>query len=59
MNKFTDLNVKINVDDEQLQDAADTLEAIVNDRPNITIRNNDTVNVTINYFNATAKEDEA
>ena len=52
------IDLKINIDDEQLQDTADMLKEINDNRPNITVRNNENVYVTINYFNEPAKEDE-
>lgn len=51
-----DIDVKINVDDEKLQDTLDVLEQVNDTKPNITIRDNENVYVTINNFNETAKE---
>lgn len=52
-----DLNLKINVDDEELQDTADILKEINESRPNITVRNNESVYVTINYWNEPVKDE--
>ena len=54
--KKAENNIKIgvDVDTEKLQDAADIVQEMT--IPNITIRDNDNVSVTINYFNATHKE---
>ena len=55
-----DLDVKINVDTEELEDATEMIkdfeEHLTRVVPNITIRSNDNVYVTINNFNQTAKE---
>lgn len=50
------LNIKVNVDDEELQGTVDILREINDTKPNITIRNNENVYVTINNFNETEKE---
>ena len=57
---MSEIETKINVDTQELEDAADLIEE-VGERlnsvvPNITIRNNQAVYVTINNFNATEKE---
>lgn len=49
MAQLENLDIKINEEVEELKEACDT-------RPNITIRNNSNVYVTINYFNETEKE---
>ena len=55
-----DLDVKINVDTEELEDATEMIkdfeEHLTRVVPNIIIRSNDNVYVTINNFNQTAKE---
>lgn len=58
--KVGEINTKITVDTEELEDAADLIEE-VGERlssvvPNITIRNNQNVYVTINNFNETEKQ---
>lgn len=58
--KAEEINTKISVDTEELEDAADLIEE-VGERlssvvPNITIRNNQNVYVTINNFNETEKQ---
>ena len=50
------IDLKVNVDDEGLEDTVDMLREATDLLPNITIRNNEQVYVTINYFNTTAKE---
>lgn len=50
------IDFKVNVDDEGLEDTVDMLREAADLLPNITIRNNEQVYVTINYFNTTAKE---
>lgn len=44
------IEVGVEVDTEQLQDAADLIDDICAKMPSVTIRNNDQVNVTINYY---------
>lgn len=58
--KMGEINTKISVDTEELEDAADLIEE-VGERlssvvPNITIRNNQNVYVTINNFNKAEKQ---
>lgn len=58
--KMGEINTKVTVDTEELEDAADLIEE-VGERlssvvPNITIRNNQNVYVTINNFNETEKQ---
>ena len=55
-NNKTDIDLKVNVDDEGLQDTVDMLKEATELLPNITIRNNEQVYVTINNFNTSAKE---
>ena len=55
MNK-SDINLKVNVDSEELEDTVDMLKEVTDMLPNITIRNNEQVYVTINNFNVPAKE---
>lgn len=50
------IDLKVNIDDEGLEDTVDMLREATELLPNITIRNNEQVHVTINYFNTTAKE---
>ena len=54
MNNSIDLD--INVNREQLDDTIEELRELKDTRPNITIRNNQNVYVTINNFNETEKE---
>lgn len=60
MKEIEELKTKISVDTEELEDATDLIEE-VGERlnsvvPNITIRNNQAVYVTINNFNETEKQ---
>lgn len=58
--KAEEINTKISVDTEELEDAADLIkevgERLSSVVPNITIRNNQNVYVTINNFNETEKQ---
>ena len=58
--KMGEINTKINVDTEELEDASDLIkevgEHLSSVVPNITIRNNQNVYVTINNFNETEKQ---
>lgn len=56
--KENEIDIKVNVDKENVEDTLDELNEAVNEMtlPNITIRNNQQVYVTINYYNATHKE---
>lgn len=60
MKEIEELKTKISVDTEELEDATDLIsevgERLTSVVPNITIRGNENVYVTINNFNATAKE---
>ena len=57
---MNEIETKLSVDAQELEDAADLIEEIgarlSSVVPNITIRNNQAVYVTINNFNATEKE---
>ena len=55
-NNKLELDFKVNVDDEGLEDTVDMLKEVTDLIPNITIRNNENVYVTVNNFNSTAKE---
>lgn len=50
------MKLDIDVDTEKLQDAADIIHECLNTVPNIAIRNNKNVYVTINNFNQTADD---
>lgn len=50
------VDLDINVNREQLDDAVEELRELKDAKPNITIRNNQNVYVTINNFNETEKE---
>lgn len=50
------INVDIKVNKEEVEDTITELKEAVDVRPNITIRNNKNVYVTINYFNETEQE---
>lgn len=50
------INFKIEVDDEKLQDTVDILKEVNDSKPNITIRDNVNVYVTINNFNEPERE---
>lgn len=54
MNNSTDLDIKVNR--EQLDDTVEELRELKDSKPNITIRDNQNVYVTINNFNETEKE---
>ena len=56
MNNKQGIDIDINVNKEQLDDTFEELKAINDNKPNITIRNNENVYVTINNFNETEKE---
>ena len=57
---MSEINTKITVDTQELEDARDLIEDVSAELrsvvPNITIRNNQAVYVTVNNFNATEKE---
>lgn len=50
------INVDVKVNKEEVEDTITELKEAVDIRPNITIRNNKNVYVTINYFNEPEKE---
>lgn len=50
------INVDVKVNKEEVEDTITELKEAVDVRPNITIRNNKNVYVTINYFNESEKE---
>ena len=50
------ITVDIKVNKEGVDDAVRDLKEACDDRPNITIRNNNNVYVTMNYYNETEKE---
>lgn len=50
------IDLDINVNKEQLDDTIEELREIKDSKPNITIRNNQNVYVTINNFNETEEE---
>ena len=52
----TGIDLDINVNKEGVEDTLTELKETLDTRPNITIRNNENVYVTINYFNETEKE---
>lgn len=49
-------DLDINVNREQLDDTIEELRELKDTKPNITIRNNQNVYVTINNFNESEKE---
>ena len=50
------VDLDINVNREQLDDTIEELRELKDTKPNITIRNNQNVYITINNFNETEKE---
>lgn len=50
------INIDVKVNREEVDDTIQELKVACDDKPNITIRNNNNVYVTINYFNETEKE---
>lgn len=54
MSKPTTIDVKVNR--EEVDDTIQELKEACDNKPNITIRNNNNVYVTMNYFNETEKE---
>ena len=54
MSEPTTIDVKVN--GEEVDDTIRELKETCDDKPNITIRNNNNVYLTINYFNETEKE---
>ena len=55
-NEDNTINVDVKVNKEEVEDTITELKEAVDIRPNITIRNNKNVYVTINYFNETEQE---
>ena len=55
--KKADLDLKVKVDDEELRDTIDLIREHNVDRPNIVFKDNDSVMVTINYWNSESKEE--
>lgn len=60
MNTIDEINIKVNVDSEEVEEAtdkindlADALDRIV---PNVTVKNNKAVYVTINNWNASSED---
>ena len=57
---MSEINTKITVDTQELEDAKDLIEDVSAELrsvvPNITIRNNNNVYVTINNFNETERQ---
>lgn len=54
--KSNSIDLDINVNREQLDDTIEELRELKDTKPNITIRNNQNVYVTINNFNEPEKE---
>ena len=54
MEKPETIDIKVNR--EEVEDTLQELKEAADNKPNITIRNNKNVYVTINYFNETEKE---
>ena len=58
--RMSEINTKITVDTQELEDARDLIEDVSAELrsvvPNITIRNNQNVYVTINNFNETEQQ---
>lgn len=50
------INIDVKVNREEVDDTIQELKEACDNKPNITIRNNNNVYVTINYFNETEKE---
>lgn len=50
------INIDVKANKEDVEDTITELKEEVDVRPNITIRNNKNVYMTINYFNKTEKE---
>ena len=55
MSNTNDLDINVNVNREQLDDTIEELRELKDTKPNITIRNNNNVYVTINNFNEPEK----
>lgn len=50
------INIDVKVNREEVDDTIQELKETCDNKPNITIRNNNNVYVTMNYFNETEKE---
>ena len=50
------INIDVKVNREEVDDTIQELKEACDNKPNITIRNNNNVYVTINYLNETEKE---
>lgn len=50
----TTIDIKVNR--EEVDDTLQELKEATDNKPNITIRNNENVYITMNYFNETEKE---
>ena len=50
------IDLDINVNREQLDDTIEELRELKDTKPNITVRNNKNLYITINNFNETEKE---
>ena len=50
------INIDVKVNKEEVEDTITELKEAADVKPNITIRNNKNVYVTINYFNETEQE---
>lgn len=50
------MNIDVKVNREEVDDTIQELKEACDNKPNITIRNNNNVYVTMNYFNETEKE---
>lgn len=53
---ISQIDLDINVNREQLDDTIVELRELKDTKPNITVRNNENVYITINNFNKTEKE---
>lgn len=53
----TPTSIDIKVNREEIEDTIKEVKEALDNRPNITIRNNEKVYVTINYFNKELKEE--
>lgn len=50
------ITIDVEVNREEVDDTIQELKEACDDKPNITIRNNNNVYITMNYFNETEKE---
>ena len=50
------INIDVKANREEVDDTIQELKEVCDNKPNITIRNNNNVYVTINNFNETEKE---